>query len=100
MDRRYEELTEHRIKEQREVPELLRGEIFGQAVTIGAYNIPDSPEYIGSKKTKHDTYHYFRDADGKYYFESERIMEFDRQIRESQKRRHEKKYSKKAASGN
>ena len=78
MDRRYEELTERRIKEQREVPELLRGEIFGQAVTIGAYNIPDSPEYIGSRKTEHDTYHYFRDADGKY----------------------EKKYSKKAASGN
>lgn len=66
----------------------------GNAWSIGAYNIPEHPvEYLGSLKEERDIHHYYRDKNGKYYFESERILKFDREMREAQERRKKKKRS-------
>ncbi len=61
------------------------------AWSIGAYNIPELPtEYLGSIDEKNDIYHYYRDKDGKYFFESERTLRFDREMREARKKRRRK----------
>ena len=63
------------------------GEAVGQAVSIGANNQPENPVYIGSYKGEYGTWHYYRDGDGKFYYENSRIMEFDREMKEAQRRR-------------
>lgn len=71
-------------------------EVKGNAWSIGAYNIPEHPvEYLGSLKLKkeRDIHHYYRDKNGKYYFESESTLKFDREIREAQERRKKEKRS-------
>ena len=60
----------------------------GNAWSIGAYNIPENPvEYLGSLTAKRDIYHYYRDKNGKYFYESERTLRFERKMREAQTRR-------------
>lgn len=67
-------------------------EVKGNAWSIGAYNIPETPvEYLGSLKVTGDIHHYYRDSKGKYFFESERILRFDREMREAQERNRRKK---------
>lgn len=68
-------------------------EVKGNAWSIGAYSIPELPvEYLGSTKIGNDIHHYYRDKNGKYFYESERILKFDREIREAQERRKKKKH--------
>ena len=68
-------------------------EVRGNARTIGAYSIPEEPvEYLGSLAGKDDISHYYRDRNGKYFYESERSLRFDREMREAQERRRRKKY--------
>ena len=68
-------------------------EVRGNAWTIGAYSIPEEPvEYLGSLAEKDDICHYYRDRNGKYFYESERSLRFDREMREAQERRRRKKY--------
>ena len=68
-------------------------EVRGNAWTIGAYSIPEEPvEYLGSLAGKDDISHYYRDRNGKYFYESERSLRFDREMREAQERRRRKKY--------
>ncbi len=62
------------------------GEAAENAWSIGAYNEPIEPVYIGSCKTEHNTYHYFMDIDGTYYFEDEVTMKFDKELKEHQKK--------------
>lgn len=76
------------IKEKEELPKDINN-----ARSIGAYNQPDNPVYIGSLKTKWNTYHYFTDGDSDFYYESERTMRFDEEMQEAKKER--KRYSKK-----
>lgn len=65
----------------------------GNARTIGAYSIPEEPvEYLGSLAEKDDISHYYRDRNGEYFYESERMLKFDREMREAQERRRRKKY--------
>lgn len=69
-------------------------EVKRNAWSIGAYNIPETPvEYLGSLTAKRDIYHYYRDKNGKYYFESENTLKFDREMREAQERRKKEKRS-------
>lgn len=66
-------------------------EVRGNAWSIGAYNIPEHPvEYLGSLKKERDIYHYYRDKNGKYFYENERTLRFDREMREAQERRKKK----------
>ncbi len=58
----------------------------GQAVSIGAYNQPDNPVYIGSESTEYSVFHYFQDNEGRFYYESERTLQFDRKMQEAQKK--------------
>lgn len=57
------------------------------ARSIGAYNQPVDPVYIGSRKSERNIYHYYRDVDGKYYYESERCLLFDRYVNYEKKGR-------------
>lgn len=62
------------------------------AWSIGAYNTPKgSAEYLGSLSENNDIFHFYRDAEKKYYYESERGLKFDREMRKAQKRHREKK---------
>lgn len=64
----------------------------GRAWSIGAYNIPEEPiKYLGSLAENNNIYHYYKDRGGNYYFETERGLKFDREMREAQKRHREKK---------
>ena len=80
-----EEILERKgiiLKPEEELGETVKG-----AVSIGANNQPENPEYIGSTGTGCDLYHYFKDTDGRIYFLSSRTMQFDREMREARKRR-------------
>ena len=59
----------------------------GRAWSIGAYSQPKDPEYIGSLRGENDTTHYFKDADGKYYFLSSRLLEFEKELEAGRARR-------------
>ena len=66
-------------------------EVRGNAWTIGAYSIPEEPvEYLGSLAEKDDISHYYRDRNGKYFYESERSLRFDREMRKAQERHRHK----------
>ena len=66
----------------------------GNAWSIGAYNIPETPvEYLGSLKAERDIYHYYRDKNGMYFYKSEKSLRFDREMREAQERRKRMKRS-------
>ncbi|MCM1259242.1 MAG: hypothetical protein NC307_15555 [Roseburia sp.] len=68
-------------------------EVKGNAWSIGAYNIPENPvKYLGSLRAERDIYHYYRDKNGKYFYESERTLKFDREMREAQERHRSKKH--------
>lgn len=68
-------------------------EVRGNARTIGAYSIPEEPvEYLGSLAEKDDISHYYKDRNGEYFYESERMLKFDREMREAQERRRRKEY--------
>lgn len=58
-----------------------------KAWSIGAYSQPRNPEYIGSLPDRNDTFHYFKDADGKYYYIGNREMEFEKEMETSIKKR-------------
>lgn len=65
----------------------------GNAWSIGAYSIPEDPvEYLGSLAKKDDVWHYYKDKNGKYFYESERTLKFEREMREAQERNRRKKY--------
>lgn len=67
-------------------------EVRGNARTIGAYSIPEEPvEYLGSLAEKDDISHYYRDRNGEYFYESERMLKFDREMKEAQERHRCKK---------
>lgn len=76
------------LKDRKELQEDVK-----EAWSIGAYNEPKDPVYIGSRETEYDTYHYFKDSDGRYYYESGRTMKFEKEIKELQKKRHRKRYA-------
>lgn len=57
------------------------------ARSIGAYNQPLKPEYIGSIATGNDVYHHYRDVDGRYYYISESTLQFEKLIKEHRKGR-------------
>ena len=58
-----------------------------KAWSIGANNQPVAHKYIGSRQEGDDTHHYFKDADGKFYFLSSRIMEVEKEMEASQRKR-------------
>ena len=57
------------------------------ARSIGAYNQPSCPVYAGSCDTGNNVYHYYRDSDGKYYYQDERCLQFENIIKEHTKGR-------------
>lgn len=59
----------------------------GKAWSIGANNQPVDPQYIGSRQEGDDTHHYFKDVDGKFYYLSSRIMEFEKELEASQRKK-------------
>lgn len=77
------------IKPRDELPKHI-----SDARSIGAYNIPENPVYIGSEQTANDVYHYFADDDGTYYYESERTMRFEEEMKERQLKRKYRRYSR------
>ncbi len=69
-------------------------DVIGHAKSIGAYNQPDNPVYIGSYDSGNNIFHYFQDDDGCFYFEDERCLQFDKEIKEHQKERRRKKWNR------
>lgn len=63
------------------------GDAIKNAVSIGANNQPKNSVYIGSCTDEYDTWHYYQDEDGTFYYEGERILEFDCEMKEAQRRR-------------
>lgn len=59
----------------------------GKAWSIGANSQPKDPEYIGSRRDGDNTYHYFKDTDGKFYFLSSRLLEFEKELEAGRARR-------------
>ena len=68
-------------------------DVIGHAKSIGAYNQPDNPVYIGSYDSGNNIFHYFQD-DGCFYFEDERCLQFDKEMKEHQKERRRKKWNR------
>ena len=41
---------------------------------------PNDAWYIGSKEKSGDTYHYYKDAEGNYYYDSEKGRKFEEEM--------------------
>lgn len=57
------------------------------AKSIGAYNEPENPVYIGSLETEYNVYHFYQDSDRRFYYEDERCLQFEKKIKEHRKGR-------------
>lgn len=53
---------------------------------------PDNAKYIGSERTKNDSYDYFKTQDGKYYYQSDstRLLEEQYQLKQKEKKKSSK----------
>ncbi len=63
------------------------GGAVGEAWSIGANNQPLDPEYIGSRRERDDTHHYFKDIDGTFYFLSDSSMELEKELERARRER-------------
>ena len=52
---------------------------------------PNSAKLVYKEKKAEDTYFYFMDDDGNYYFNTESQIRFEREMQELRKRRRQKK---------
>lgn len=59
--------------------------------SIGANNVPDDPELLGIVKEKNGKIYYYKDKRGEYFYQSEMILNFDREMKEAQRRRKERR---------
>lgn len=54
---------------------------------------PNSAWYIGSVKKNNETYHYYTDEKGNFYYDSQSQRDFETKMREIEKKRRREKYS-------
>lgn len=69
-----------------------------EAVSIGAYNEPDRPELLGIvEEGILGKVYYYKDKTGRYFYQSERTMQVEKEMQERQKKK--RSYIKKETSG-
>lgn len=56
---------------------------------------PNNATYIGAVETKGDTYFYYQDEEGNFYYDSQQIRRFELEMREAQKRKQQRKWREK-----
>lgn len=52
---------------------------------------PNNAEPVGQIEEAHDTYFYYRDSEGNFYYDSERMRRFELEMQEAQKRKKERR---------
>lgn len=65
-----------------------------EARSVGAFNIPVCPELLGIVEKGDDKIYFYKDKAGKYFFESERTMKFEQEMKDAQKRRRQRRYDR------
>lgn len=56
---------------------------------------PNNAAYIGAIKTKEDTYFYYQDKEGNFYYDSQQMRCFELEMREAQKKKQQRKWREK-----
>lgn len=56
-----------------------------QAWSFPGLTPPNHARYIGSIETKEDTYFYYQDREGNFYYDSQQMRSFELEMREAQK---------------
>lgn len=55
---------------------------------------PNNAAYIGAIEAKEDTYFYYQDKEGNFYYDSQQIRRFELEMREAQKKKQQRKSGK------
>ena len=58
----------------------------GEARTFPGLTPPNKAEYIGALSKNGDTYYYYKDENGTYWFDTESLRKFEKEMAEAEKR--------------
>lgn len=62
------------------------------AMSFTGLTPPNNAKYIGQRKTEHDTFFFYKDDKGEYWYETESGRRFEKKMQEAQK--NQKSYRK------
>ena len=65
-----------------------------EAMSLGAYNEPDTVELIGIKEDGTNKFYLYAGADGQYYYKSESSMKVEREMQEAVKKKKQRKFAR------